>query len=89
MKPAPQMMMPIGTGGGIVGGVAPTVPIDSTATSSTVPGTAVFGAGPIVDSSVTTDDSVNDDSMAAADSLKEMFLAGAAEQVTEEVPDKE
>ena len=89
MKPAPQMMMPIGTGGGIVGGVAPTVPIDSTATSSTVPGTAVFGAGPIVDSSVATDDSVNDDSMAAADSLKEMFLAGAVEQVTEDVPDKE
>ena len=53
------------------------------------PGTAVFGAGPIVDSSVAPDDSVNDDSMAAADSLKEMFLAGAAEQVTEEVPDKE
>ena len=89
MKPAPQMMMPIGTGGGVVGGVAPTVPIDSTATSSTVPGTAVFGAGPIVGSSVSTDDSVNDDSMAAADSLKEMFLAGAAEQVTEDVPDKE
>ena len=89
MKPAPQMMMPIGTGGGVVGGVAPTVPIDSTATSSTVPGTAVFGAGPIVDSSVATDDSVNDDSMAAADSLKEMFLAGAAEQVTEDVPEKE
>ena len=83
------MMMPIGTGGGVVGGVAPTVPIDSTATSSTVPGTAVFGAGPIVDSSVATDDSVSDDSMAAADSLKEMFLAGAAEQVTEEVPDQE
>jgi len=89
MKPAPQMMMPIGTGGGVVGGVAPTVPIDSTATSSTVPGTAVFGAGPIVDSSVATDDSVNDDSMAAADSLKEMFLAGAAEQVTEDMPEKE
>ena len=89
MKPAPQMMMPIGTGGGVVGGVAPTVPIDSTATSSTVPGTAVFGAGPIVGSSVATDDSDNDDSMAAADSLKEMFLAGAADQVTEDVPDKE
>jgi len=89
MKPAPQMMMPIGTGGGVVGGVAPTVPIDSTATSSTVPGTAVFGAGPIVESSVATDDSVNDDSMAAADSLKEMFLAGAAEKVTEDVPEKE
>tara|TARA_B100000579_G_scaffold375049_1_gene339638 strand:+ start:2198 stop:3163 length:966 start_codon:yes stop_codon:yes gene_type:complete len=89
MKPAPQMMMPIGTGGGVVGGVAPTVPIDSTATSSTVPGTAVFGAGPIVDSSVATDDSVNDDSMAAADSLKQMFLAGAAEQVTEDMPEKE
>ena len=89
MKPAPQMMMPIGTGGGVVGGVAPTVPIDSTATSSTVPGTAVFGAGPIVGSSVATDDSDNDDSMAAADSLKEMFLAGAAEQVTEDVSEKE
>ena len=89
MKPAPQMMMPIGTGGGVVGGVAPTVPIDSTATSSTVPGTAVFGAGPIVGSSVATDDSDNDDSMAAADSLKEMFLAGAAEQVAEDVPEKE
>ena len=89
MKPAPQMMMPIGTGGGVVGGVAPTVPIDSTATSSTVPGTAVFGAGPIVGSSVATDDSDNDDSMAAADSLKEMFLAGAAEQVTEDMPEKE
>ena len=89
MKPAPQMTMPIGTGGGVVGGVAPTVPIDSTATSSTVPGTAVFGAGPIVGSSVATDDSDNDDSMAAADSLKEMFLAGAAEQVTEDVPEKE
>ena len=89
MKPAPQMTMPIGTGGGVVGGVAPTVPIDSTATSSTVPGTAVFGAGPIVGSSVATDDSDNDDSMAAADSLKEMFLAGAAEQVTEDMPEKE
>ena len=89
MKPAPQMMMPIGTGGGVVGDVAPTVPIDSTATSSTVPGTAVFGAGPIVGSSVATDDSDNDDSMAAADSLKEMFLAGAAEQVAEDVPEKE
>ena len=89
MKPAPQMMMPIGTGGGVVGGVTPTVPIDPTATSSTVPGTAVFGAGPIVGSSVATDDSDNDDSMAAADSLKEMFLAGAAEQVTEDVPEKE
>ena len=89
MKPAPQMMMPIGTGGGVVGGVAPTVPIDPTATSSTVPGTAVFGAGPIVGSSVATDDSDNVDSMAAADSLKEMFLAGAAEQVTEDMPEKE
>jgi len=89
MKPAPQMMMPIGTGGGVVGGVTPTVPIDPTATSSTVPGTAVFGAGPIVGSSVATDDSDNDDSMAAADSLKEMFLAGAAKQVTEDVPEKE
>ena len=89
MKPAPQMMMPIGTGGGVVGGVAPTVPIDSTATSSTVPGTAVFGAGPIVGSSVATDDSDNVDSMAAADSLKEMFLAGAAEKVTEDMPEKE
>jgi len=89
MKPAPQMMMPIGTGGGVVGGVTPTVPIDPTATSSTVPGTAVFGAGPIVGSSVATDDSDNDDSMAAADSLKEMFLAGAAEQVTEDMPEKE
>ena len=89
MKPAPQMMMPIGTGGGVVGGVTPTVPIDPTATSSTVPGTAVFGAGPIVGSSVATDDSDNVDSMAAADSLKEMFLAGAAEQVTEDMPEKE
>ena len=26
------MMMPIGTGGGVVGGVAPTVPVDPTAT---------------------------------------------------------
>ena len=66
MKPAPQMMMPIGTGGGVVGGVAPTVPIDSTATSSTVPGTAVFCAVPIVGTSVATDDSDKVDSMADA-----------------------
>ena len=83
MKPAPQMMMPIGTGGGVVGGVAPTVPIDSTATSSTVPEQRYLVQDLSWDQSSPPMILINDDSMAAADSLKEMFLAGAAEQVAE------
>ena len=84
MKPAPQMMMPIGTGGGVVGGVAPTVPVDSTATSSSVPGTAVFGAGPTMNvDAAEPEPSQGEDTMTAADSLKEKFLAGAAERVSE------
>tara|TARA_Y100000589_G_scaffold10037_1_gene8429 strand:+ start:1977 stop:2948 length:972 start_codon:yes stop_codon:yes gene_type:complete len=91
MKPAPQMMMPIGTGGGVVGGVAPTVPVDPTATSSSVPGTAVFGAGPTANvDAVESEESSSEDTFSAADSLKEKFLAGAAERVSEDdTPGKE
>ena len=84
MKPAPQMVMPIGTGGGVVGGVAPTVPVDPTATSSSVPGTAVFGAGPTANvDAVESEESSTEESFSPTDSLKEKFLAGAAESVSE------
>ena len=84
MKPAPQMMMPIGTGGGVVGGVAPTVPVDPNATSSSVPGTAVFGAGPSVNvDAAEPEPSQGEDAMTVADSLKEKFLAGSADKITE------
>ena len=91
MKPAPQMMMPIGTGGGVVGGVAPTVPVDPTATSSSVPGTAVFGAGPTVNAdAIESEKPSAEESFSAADSLKQQFLAGAAERVAENnAPEKE
>ena len=91
MKPAPQMMMPIGTGGGVVGGVAPTVPVDPTATSSSVPGTVVFGAGPTVNvDAAESENSSEEETFSAADSLKEQFLAGAAERVAENnAPEKE
>ena len=91
MKPAPQMMMPIGTGGGVVGGVAPTVPVDPTATSSSVPGTAVFGAGPTVNAdAIESEKPSAEESFSAADSLKQQFLAGAAERVEENnAPEKE
>ena len=91
MKPAPQMMMPIGTGGGVVGGVAPTVPVDSTATSSSVPGTAVFGAGPTANADAIESETPSaEESFSAADSLKQQFLAGAAERVEENnAPEKE
>ena len=91
MKPAPQMMMPIGTGGGVVGGVAPTVPVDPTATSSSVPGTAVFGAGPTVNAdAIESEKPSAEESFSAADSLKQQFLAGAAERVSENnAPEKE
>ena len=91
MKPAPQMMMPIGTGGGVVGGVAPTVPVDPTATSSSVPGTVVFGAGPTVNvDAAESENSSEEETFSAADSLKEQFLAGAAERVVENnAPEKE
>ena len=91
MKPAPQMMMPIGTGGGVVGGVAPTVPVDPTATSSSVPGTAVFGAGPTVNAdAIGSEKPSAEESFSAADSLKQQFLAGAAERVSENnAPEKE
>ena len=84
MKPAPQMMMPIGTGGGVVGGVAPIVPVDPNATSSSVPGTAVFGAGPSVNvDAAEPEPSQEEDAMTVADSLKEKFLAGSADKITE------
>ncbi len=91
MKPAPQMMMPIGTGGGVVGGVAPTVPVDPTATSSSVPGTVVFGAGPTVNvDAAESENPSEEETFSAADSLKEQFLAGAAERVAENnAPEKE
>ena len=91
MKPAPQMMMPIGTGGGVVGGVAPTVPVDPTATSSSVPGTTVFGAGPTVNADAIESEKPSvEESFSAADSLKQQFLAGAAERVSENnAPEKE
>ena len=91
MKPAPQMMMPIGTGGGVVGGVAPSVPVDPTATSSSVPGTAVFGAGPTANvDAMESEMSSGEDTFSAADSLKQQFLAGAAERVGENnAPEKE
>ena len=91
MKPAPQMMMPIGTGGGVVGGVAPTVPVDPTATSSSVPGTAVFGAGPTANADAIESETPSaEESFSAADSLKQQFLAGAAERVEENnAPEKE
>ena len=91
MKPAPQMMMPIGTGGGVVGGVAPTVPVDPTATSSSVPGTVVFGAGPTVNvDAAESENTSEEETFSAADSLKEQFLAGAAERVVENnAPEKE
>ncbi len=84
MNPAPQMMMPIGTGGGVVGGVAPTVPVDPTATSSSVPGTTVFGAGPTVNVDTSGPEITQEEgAFSATDSLKERFLAGAAERVSE------
>ena len=91
MKPAPQMMMPIGTGGGVVGGVAPSVPVDPTATSSSVPGTAVFGAGPTANvDAMESEMSSGEDTFSAADSLKQQFLTGAAERVAENnEPEKE
>ena len=91
MKPSPQMVMPIGTGGGVVGGVAPTVPGGSGATTSTVPGTAVFGAGPIVGvEAVDSAESEVGDTLSAADSLKDQFLSGAADRVIEgDTTDKE
>ncbi|MEE2758679.1 MAG: hypothetical protein VYA86_01730 [Candidatus Thermoplasmatota archaeon] len=91
MKPSPQMVMPIGTGGGVVGGVAPTVPVGSGATTSTVPGTAVFGAGPIVGvEAVDSAESEVGDTLSAADSLKDQFLSGAADRVIEgDTTDKE
>ena len=91
MKPAPDLVMPIGTGGGVVGGVAPTVPVDPTATSSSVPGTAVFGAGPAANvDAVESEESSTEETFSAADSLKEKFLTGATERVSEgDTPEKE